>query len=71
MKINNGSPPIRVAVIGCTGMAGRNLVIALEKHPWFKITSLHGSRNVNKPYRELIKISPGILSETVLNCKVS
>lgn len=71
MKTNNGSPPIRVAVIGCTGMAGRNLVIALEKHPWFKITSLHGSRNVNKPYRELIKISPGILSETVLNCNVS
>ena len=71
MKTNNGSPPIRVAVIGCTGMAGRNLVIALEKHPWFKITSLHGSHNVNKPYRELIKISPGILSETVLNCKVS
>ena len=73
MNINeiNGSPPIRVAVIGCTGMAGRNLVIALEKHPWFKITSLHGSRNVNKPYRELIKISPGILSESVLNCKVS
>jgi aspartate-semialdehyde dehydrogenase len=71
MKINNGSPPIRVAVIGCTGMAGRNLVIALEKHPWFKITSLHGSRNVNKPYGEIIKISPGILSETVLNCKVS
>jgi len=71
MKNNNGSPPIRVAVIGCTGMAGRNLVIALENHPWFKITSLHGSRNVNKPYKDLIKISSGILSKAVLNCMVS
>jgi len=71
MKSNNGTPPIRVAVIGCTGMAGRNLVIALDKHPWFKITSLHGSRNVNKPYKDLIKISQGLLSKAVLNCKVS
>ena len=71
MNTINGSPPIRVAVIGCTGMAGRNLVVALDQHPWFKITSLHGSRNVNRLYRELIKISPGLLSEDVLNCKVS
>ncbi len=71
MKINNGSPPIRVAVIGCTGMAGRNLVLALDEHPWFKITSLHASRNVNKPYKELINHSQGVLSESVLNIEVS
>ncbi|MHA1718030.1 MAG: aspartate-semialdehyde dehydrogenase [Promethearchaeota archaeon] len=64
-------PPKRAAIIGCTGMAGRNLVLALEKHPWFQITSLHGSKNVNKPYRELIRTSVGTLSETVLNLNVS
>lgn len=45
--------PIRVGVLGATGMVGQRFIALLQGHPWFQLTELAASgRSVGKTYRE-------------------
>lgn len=45
-----------VAVVGATGIAGQQFVLALKDHPWFKIKALAASeRSAGKTYKEALR----------------
>lgn len=45
-----------VAVIGATGIAGQQFLVALASHPWFDVVRLAASeRSAGKPYGEAIR----------------
>ncbi len=47
--------PCRVAIIGATGIAGQQFVVALQRHPWFTISRLAASaRSAGKKYAEAL-----------------
>lgn len=49
------SKPCRVAIVGATGIAGQQFVVALQKHPWFTISRLAASaRSAGKKYSEAL-----------------
>ena len=46
----------RVAVVGATGIAGQQCLVALERHPWFEVVMLAASeRSAGKPYGAAIR----------------
>jgi len=46
----------RVALVGATGIAGQQFVVALADHPWFEITRLVGSeRSAGKRYGDALR----------------
>jgi aspartate-semialdehyde dehydrogenase len=46
----------RVAVVGATGIAGQQFLLALAQHPWFEIVALAASeRSAGKPYGEALR----------------
>ena len=46
---------LRVGVLGATGMVGQRFLALLEKHPWFKITTLAASANsAGKTYQDAV-----------------
>jgi aspartate-semialdehyde dehydrogenase len=46
----------RVAVVGATGIAGQQFLVALERHPWFEVVMLAASeRSAGKTYRTAIR----------------
>lgn len=46
----------RVAVVGATGIAGQQFLLALHRHPWFEISLLAASeRSAGKSYGEAIR----------------
>jgi aspartate-semialdehyde dehydrogenase len=46
----------RVAVVGATGIAGQQFLVALRDHPWFEVTLLSASeRSAGKSYAEAIR----------------
>ncbi|RZA15769.1 MAG: aspartate-semialdehyde dehydrogenase [Proteobacteria bacterium] len=50
----------RVAVVGATGIAGQQFLIALKDHPWFEITALAASpRSAGKTYEDALKSPNG------------
>lgn len=50
----------RVAVIGATGIAGQQFLVALTRHPWFEVTALAASaRSAGRPYGEAIRDGSG------------
>ncbi len=50
----------RVAVVGATGIAGQQFLVALDDHPWFEVTALAASgRSAGRPYREAIRDADG------------
>ncbi len=50
----------RVAVIGATGIAGQQALVALADHPWFEIAAVAASsRSAGKPYRDAIRDGSG------------
>lgn len=52
----------KVAVIGATGIAGQQFLVALSAHPWFEVTALAASRrSAGKAYREAITDANGAL----------
>jgi aspartate-semialdehyde dehydrogenase len=52
----------RAAVIGATGIAGQQFLVALSRHPWFEVTALAASeRSAGKPYRDAITDAGGAL----------
>jgi aspartate-semialdehyde dehydrogenase len=49
------SRSLRAAVVGATGVAGQQFLVALGNHPWFKLTRLAASeRSAGKTYKEAI-----------------
>jgi aspartate-semialdehyde dehydrogenase len=51
---------LRVAVVGATGIAGQQALVALHEHPWFTVTTLAASaRSAGKPYAEAIRTESG------------
>ncbi len=50
----------RVAVVGATGIAGQQFLVALHGHPWFEVTTLAASaRSAGRPYRDAIRDASG------------
>jgi len=48
----------RVAVVGATGIAGQQFLLALDRHPWFEVAALAASeRSADKTYGEAIRDS--------------
>jgi aspartate-semialdehyde dehydrogenase len=46
----------KVALVGATGIAGQQFVVALSGHPWFEITRMVGSdRSARKHYGEALR----------------
>ena len=46
----------RVAVVGATGIAGQQCLVALDRHPWFEVVKLAASaRSAGKSYAEAIR----------------
>jgi aspartate-semialdehyde dehydrogenase len=46
-------PPIKVAILGATGMVGQRFIQLLQGHPWFEIAALTGSeRTAGRSYGE-------------------
>ena len=45
----------RVGIVGATGIAGQQFVVALQRHPWFTITRLAASeRSAGKPFGQAL-----------------
>jgi aspartate-semialdehyde dehydrogenase len=50
------SPKKRIAVVGPTGIAGQQFLVALDGHPWFDVVKLAASeRSAGKSYAEAIR----------------
>ena len=50
----------RAAVVGATGIAGQQALVALADHPWFEVTALAASaRTAGRPYRDAIRDKSG------------
>jgi aspartate-semialdehyde dehydrogenase len=46
----------RIAVVGATGIAGQQFLVALQNHPWFEVSLLAASeRSAGKSYAEAIR----------------
>lgn len=46
---------LRVGIVGATGIAGQQFVVALQHHPWFSIARLAASaRSAGKPFAEAL-----------------
>src|SRR3989441_9525771 len=46
----------RVAVVGATGIAGQQCLVALDRHPWFEVVMLAASeRSAGKTYGAAIR----------------
>lgn len=53
---------LRCALIGATGLAGQQFIVALKDHPWFELTGLAASpRSAGKSYREALRAPNGML----------
>jgi aspartate-semialdehyde dehydrogenase len=52
---------LKVAVVGATGVAGQQFIVALRNHPWFDIATLAASeRSAGKTYREALARGGGL-----------
>jgi aspartate-semialdehyde dehydrogenase len=50
----------RVAVVGATGIAGQEALVALADHPWFEVATVAASaRTARRPYRDAIRDKSG------------
>ena len=46
---------LRAAVVGATGIVGQQFIVALDKHPWIKVTTLAASeRSAGRSYKEAL-----------------
>ena len=58
---------MRTAVLGATGLVGREFVALLQNHPWFEVEKLVASeRSAGKKYGELVEGSPPEFAEMEL-----
>ena len=48
--------PLKIGILGATGMVGQRFITLLEGHPWFKVVSLAASpESAGKKYSEAVK----------------
>ncbi len=46
---------LKAAIVGATGIVGQQFIVALDKHPWIKVTTLAASeRSAGRTYREAL-----------------
>jgi aspartate-semialdehyde dehydrogenase len=46
---------LRAGIVGATGIAGQQFIVALQRHPWFRVARLAASsRNAGKKYGEAL-----------------
>jgi len=46
---------LKAAIVGATGIVGQQFIVALDKHPWIKITTLAASeRSAGRTYKEAL-----------------
>jgi aspartate-semialdehyde dehydrogenase len=51
---------LKVGVLGATGIAGQQVLAALDRHPWFSVTAVAGSdRSAGKPFGEALREPSG------------
>jgi aspartate-semialdehyde dehydrogenase len=51
---------LTAAIVGATGVVGQQFVVALQQHPWFKLTHLAASeRSAGKSYGEALRAANG------------
>lgn len=49
---------LKVAIIGATGVVGQEFIVALDKHPWFKVEAIAASeRSAGKRYLDALRDS--------------
>eukprot|EP00871_Galdieria_phlegrea_P005207 jgi/Galph1/5688/GphlegSOOS_G4346.1 len=49
-------PPVKVAVLGCTGSVGQRFIQLLEGHPWFQVVALGAStRSAGQKYKDVCR----------------
>ena len=49
-------PMLNAAIVGATGIVGQQFVVALDKHPWFRISCLAASeKSAGKTYEDALK----------------
>ncbi|MEO9365868.1 MULTISPECIES: aspartate-semialdehyde dehydrogenase [Candidatus Nitrosocaldus] len=49
---------LKVAIIGATGVVGQEFIVALDKHPWFKVEAIAASeRSAGKKYLDALRDS--------------
>ncbi len=52
--------PLRVAIVGATGIAGQQFVACLQEHPWFQIAALAASeRSAGRSYEQALTDASG------------
>lgn len=50
------NPTLNVAIVGATGIVGQQFVAALDRHPWFRISSLAASeKSAGKTYEQALR----------------
>ena len=60
MFMASSTRPVRVAVVGATGLAGQQFLAALANHPTFEVAALAASsRSAGKTYRDAIRAESG------------
>src|SRR5437867_2331864 len=51
---------LNTAIVGATGVVGQQFVVALQHHPWFRITHLAASeRSAGRTYGEALRAGSG------------
>jgi aspartate-semialdehyde dehydrogenase len=53
----------KIGILGATGMVGVEYIDLLVNHPWFRISTLSGKKNVGKKYGEAVKILRNVPKE--------
>ena len=56
--------PLRVGVLGATGLAGQQVLAALERHPWFSVAAVGASqssagKSLGDGVAQLHRLDPG------------
>ena len=50
----NPMKPLKAGIVGATGIAGQQFIVALQRHPWFRVTRVAASaRSAGKTARAL------------------
>src|SRR5919198_4595733 len=54
---------LRAAIVGATGLAGQQFVVALDDHPWIEVGGLAASeRSAGKTYADALRTANGMLA---------
>lgn len=60
----------RIALLGASGLVGQRFCQLLTDHPYFEEPEIYGFKNSQRELREILKVSPDTISETLLDQKL-